>query len=278
MADLFDLTGRVAVVTGGSRGLGRAMVLAFAEHGADVVIASRKLDACEALAEQVRRDTGREALAVQFHAGKWEDADRLADTVYERFGRCDVLVNNAGMSPLYPSLAEVSEELFDKVLGVNFKGPFRLCALLGERMAAAGGGSIINVSSIAAVQPTPTELVYAGAKAALNAMSIGIAHAYGPERALQRDHAGAVPHRHQPGVGHGGVREAGAVVHPPAARRRAGGGRRRGALPRQRRLELHHRGSHQDRRWSGVLGGLRQWRVAPAGAPRLWSYPLAWVR
>ena len=180
MADRFDLTGRVAVVTGGSRGLGRAMVLAFAEHGADVVIASRKLDACEALAEQVRRDTGRDALAVQFHAGKWADADRLTDTVYERFGRCDVLVNNAGMSPLYPSLAEVSEELFDKVLAVNFKGPFRLCALLGERMAAAGGGSIINVSSIAAVQPTPTELVYAGAKAALNAMSIGIAHAYGP--------------------------------------------------------------------------------------------------
>jgi NAD(P)-dependent dehydrogenase (short-subunit alcohol dehydrogenase family) len=92
-----------------------------------------------------------------------------------------VLVNNAGMSPLYPSLVEVSEELFDKVVGVNFKGPFRLSALLGERMAAGDGGSIINVSSVAAVQPTPNELVYAGAKAALNAMTIGLARAYAPK-------------------------------------------------------------------------------------------------
>jgi NAD(P)-dependent dehydrogenase (short-subunit alcohol dehydrogenase family) len=118
---------------------------------------------------------------VAFHAGHWEDADRLAHTVLSELGRCDVLVNNAGMSPLYPSLAEVSEELFDKVVGVNFKGPFRLSAVLGERMAAADGGSIINVSSIAAVQPTPNELVYAGAKAALNAMTIGLARAYAPK-------------------------------------------------------------------------------------------------
>jgi len=178
---MFDLTGKVAVVTGGSRGLGREMAMAFAEHGADVVIASRKLDACESTAGDITSATRRRALAVAFHAGHWADADRLADTVYEEFGRCDVLVNNAGMSPLYPSLAEVSEELFDKVVGVNFKGPFRLSALVGERMAAADGGSIINVSSIAAVQPTPTELVYAGAKAALNAMTIGIARAYAPK-------------------------------------------------------------------------------------------------
>ena len=179
-ADLFDLTGKVAVVTGGSRGLGRAMAAAFAEHGADVVIASRKLDACEATAREITAATGRRAVAVAFHAGHWEEADRLADSVYAEFGRCDVLVNNAGMSPLYPSLTEVSEELFDKVVGVNFKGPFRLSALVGERMAAANGGSIINVSSIAAVQPTPNELVYAGAKAALNAMTVGLARAYAP--------------------------------------------------------------------------------------------------
>ena len=181
MTDLFDLTDRVAVVTGGSRGLGREMVLAFAEHGADVVIASRKLDACEALAEEVRSSTGRRALAVAFHAGRWEDADRLAETVLAEFGRCDVLVNNAGMSPLYPSLTEVTEDLFDKVMGVNFKGPFRLSALLGAHMAAGRGGSIINVSSIASIAPTPTELVYSGAKAALNAMTEGIARAYAPK-------------------------------------------------------------------------------------------------
>ncbi len=177
----FDLTGRVAVVTGGSRGLGRAMVGAFAEQGADVVIASRKLDACQAAAAEVEAATGRRALAVAYHASHWDDADRLADAVYDAFGRCDVLVNNAGMSPLYPSLAEVSEDLFDKVVGVNFKGPFRLSALIGERMAAGGGGSIINVSSVAAVQPSPGELVYAGAKAALNAMTLGIARAYAPK-------------------------------------------------------------------------------------------------
>src|SRR5262245_59597289 len=109
--DLFDLTGKIAVVTGGSRGLGREMVLAFADRGADVVIASRKLDNCEAVAEEVRAK-GRKALAVAYHAASWTDADRLADTAYTEFGRVDVLVNNAGMSPLYPSLDAVTEELF----------------------------------------------------------------------------------------------------------------------------------------------------------------------
>ena len=98
----FDLTGKVAVVTGGSRGLGREMVLGYARHGADVVIASRKLDACEALAKQVETETGRRALGVAFHAGRWTDCDALYEQTYATFGRADVLVNNAGMSPLYP--------------------------------------------------------------------------------------------------------------------------------------------------------------------------------
>jgi NAD(P)-dependent dehydrogenase (short-subunit alcohol dehydrogenase family) len=181
MPSTLDLTGKVALVTGGSRGLGREMVLAFAQHGADVVIASRKENACEALAAEVSAATGREALGVGFHAGRWADADRLADVVLARFGRCDVLVNNAGMSPLYPSLVEVSEELFDKVTAVNLKGPFRLSCVLGEAMAAGAGGSIINISSIAAVEPKPHDLVYASAKAALNAMTVGLARAYAPK-------------------------------------------------------------------------------------------------
>lgn len=176
----FDLTGRVAVVTGGSRGLGRAMVQAFARSGADVVIASRKGDACEALAVEVRRETGREALGIACHVGVWADCDRLVESAYDRFGRVDVLVNNAGLSPLYPSLGEVSEALYEKVLAVNLKGPFRLSSLVGARMAAGDGGSIINVSSIAAVQPTPAELPYAAAKAGLNAMTVGMARAFGP--------------------------------------------------------------------------------------------------
>jgi NAD(P)-dependent dehydrogenase (short-subunit alcohol dehydrogenase family) len=180
-ANLFDLTGKVAVVTGGSRGLGRAMSIAFAEHGADVVIASRKLDACEALAAEITERTGRRAMGVAFHAGKWDDCDTLAAAAYDAFGKIDVLVNNAGMSPRYPSLSGVSEELFDKVIAVNFKGPFRLSAIVGERMAAGDGGSIINVSSIAAVQPSPAEVPYGGAKAALNAMTIGLSRAFGPK-------------------------------------------------------------------------------------------------
>src|SRR5271155_323481 len=108
---LFDLTGKVALVTGGSRGLGLQMVRAFAEHGADVVIASRKLDACEAVAAEVRA-LGRRALAVSAHVGKWDEIDRLIDTAYSEFGRIDILVNNAGMSPRQPS-HEVTEALFD---------------------------------------------------------------------------------------------------------------------------------------------------------------------
>src|SRR5436305_15182577 len=101
LAELHDLSGRVALVTGGSRGLGRSMGLAFAAAGADVVIASRKLDACEQLAQQVRHETGRRALAHACHVGHWDELDALAEAAYDHFGRVDVLVNNAGMSPLY---------------------------------------------------------------------------------------------------------------------------------------------------------------------------------
>jgi NAD(P)-dependent dehydrogenase (short-subunit alcohol dehydrogenase family) len=178
---LFDLSGKVALVTGGSRGLGREMVLAFARHGADVVIASRKADACEALADRVRRESGRDALPVACHVGRWEQCEALVEAAYARFGRVDVLVNNAGSSPLYPSLAEVSEALWDKVLAVNLKGPFRLSALVGTRMAAAAGGSIVNVSSVAAVQPSPVEVPYAAAKAGLNNLTLALARAFAPK-------------------------------------------------------------------------------------------------
>lgn len=177
--ELFDLSGKVAVVTGGSRGLGREMVLAFAAHGADVVIASRKVANCEVVADEVR-SLGRRALGVGYHAANWSDADALADAAYARFGRVDILVNNAGMSPLYPSLAEVSEELFDKVIGVNLKGPFRLSANIGARMVGGGGGSIINVSSVASHRPSPAEAPYAAAKAGINSLTKSLAAAYGP--------------------------------------------------------------------------------------------------
>ncbi len=180
MTTLFDLTNKIAVVTGGSRGLGRAMVLAFAKAGADVVIASRKLEACEEVAREVEA-LGRRALPVAAHVGKWSDNDRLADAAYKHFGRVDILVNNAGMSPLAPSLSETSEELFDKVIDVNFKGPFRLSSLIGERMMAGEGGAIINLSSTASFIPAPNTVPYSGAKAAINAMTVALAKAFGPK-------------------------------------------------------------------------------------------------
>jgi len=180
-AELFDLTGKVALVTGGSRGMGREMVLAFARAGADVVIASRRLESCETLAREVEAETGRRALAQACHVGRWADLDRLADAAYTTFGRVDVLVNNAGMSPLYDRVADVTEELYDKVLAVNLKGPFRLTALVGTRMVAGAGGSIINVSSIGAIRPYGGIVPYAAAKAGVNAMTVAFAQAFGPK-------------------------------------------------------------------------------------------------
>ena len=180
-AELFDLTGRVALVAGGSRGLGREMVLAFARAGADVVIASRKLESCEQLAREVEAETGRRALAHACHVGRWEELDRLADAAYAAFGHVDVLVNNAGMSPLYDHVVNVTEELYDKVLAVNLKGPFRLTALVGTRMAAGTGGSIINVSSVGSIRPYGDIVPYAAAKAGVNAMTVAFAHAFGPK-------------------------------------------------------------------------------------------------
>ena len=181
MSDLFDLTGKVAAVTGGSRGMGREMVLAFAQHGADVVIASRKIEACEELAEEVRDTTGRRALPVACHVGYWDQCDDLCETVYGEFGRCDVLVNNAGLSPLYPSLYEVTEDLYTKVLDVNLKGPFRLSAAFGKRMFDSDGGSIINISSTGSLQPSRRAATYGMAKAGLNQMSVNLAYEYGPK-------------------------------------------------------------------------------------------------
>ena len=176
---LFDLTGKVALVTGGSRGLGLQMVRAFAKAGADVIISSRKLDACEAAAEEVRA-LGRRALAYAAHAARWEEIDRLIEAAYAEFGRIDILVNNAGMSPAMPS-HEVSEQLFDSVMGLNFKGPFRLASQVAQRMVEGDGGVIINVSSSGALMPLPRVVPYSAAKAALNAMTVSLAAEYGPK-------------------------------------------------------------------------------------------------
>ena len=177
---LLDFSGQVALVTGGSRGLGRQMALAMAQRGADVIVTSRKADACVEVAAEIEA-MGRTALAYGCHVGHWDEIDGLVDAAYEKFGRVDILINNAGLSPLYDKLSDVTEDLFDKVVGLNLKGPFRLMALVGEKMAAGDGGSIINISSTASVNPSPTSEPYGAAKAGLNALTRSFAFAYGPK-------------------------------------------------------------------------------------------------
>ncbi len=176
---LLDFSGLVAVVTGGSRGLGKEMALAMAERGADIVITSRKADACEEVARDIKA-MGRQSMAYGCHVGHWDEVQAMIDAVYARFGKIDILINNAGMSPLYDKLSEVPEALFDKVIDVNLKGPFRAMAYAGERMAESGGGSIINISSTASLHPSPDAAAYGAAKAGLNSLTQSFAHALGP--------------------------------------------------------------------------------------------------
>jgi NAD(P)-dependent dehydrogenase (short-subunit alcohol dehydrogenase family) len=177
---IIDMTGKVVLVTGGSRGLGRDMALGFAAAGADLIIASRKYANCDAVAEEIRA-MGRRALPVGVHMAQWADCDRLIEEAYAEFGRVDVLINNAGMSPLYDKPTDITEELYDKVLDLNLKGPFRMSSVIGERMMEGNGGSIINISSVAAIRPRKNVITYAAAKAGLNAMTEALADAMGPK-------------------------------------------------------------------------------------------------
>lgn len=177
--NLFDLAGRTALITGGSRGLGREIALGLAGCGANVVIASRKVENCKAVAKEVQ-ELGVRALPLACHVGQWDALDDLVDTSFVEFGRIDILVNNAGMSPLAESSVRTSEALFDKIVAVNFKAPFRLSALVGTRMVAQGGGSIVNISSVGAEFPSPNNAPYAASKAALNALTMAFAREFAP--------------------------------------------------------------------------------------------------
>lgn len=177
---LYDFSARTVLVTGGSRGLGRETVRAFAERGADTVIVSRRLDRCAEVAGEVEA-MGRRAWPIACNVSNWTAVDALVNEVRDRVGSIDILVNNAGASPLAPSSLETSEALFDKVVALNFKGPFRLTALLGTEMAAGRGGAVVNVSSLGAIRPLPVYAPYAGAKAALNAVTEAFARELAPK-------------------------------------------------------------------------------------------------
>lgn len=170
---------KVVLVTGGSRGLGRAICLGFAREGAKVVVASRRLEACEAVVTAIDSEGGT-AFAQAAHMGRLEDLDMLIDASYERFGHVDILVNNAGINVAMGALAELGPEAFDKMVDVNLKGPWYLASRLAPRMGEHGGGCVINMLSVAALTSPAWMGMYAATKAALKVLTEVMAQEWAP--------------------------------------------------------------------------------------------------
>jgi NAD(P)-dependent dehydrogenase (short-subunit alcohol dehydrogenase family) len=175
----FSLEGKVALVTGGSRGIGRATALGFAEAGADVVVASRKLDDLEKVASEIR-SMGRKALPIAAHVGKMEDIRKLVETVKGEFGRIDILVNNAGTTPAMATVLDVEERLWDVIINLNLKGLYFLSQAVARVMKEHGGGKIINVSSVDAYKPEFSVGVYSISKAAVLMVTKSMAQELAP--------------------------------------------------------------------------------------------------
>jgi NAD(P)-dependent dehydrogenase (short-subunit alcohol dehydrogenase family) len=179
MAGMFDLTGRVALVTGASRGIGEAIAKAFAQQGARVVVSSRKQDACDEVAQEIVA-AGGEAVALACHIGDMDALAGLFAAVEQRFGRLDVLVNNAATNPYYGHILDTDLGAFQKTVDVNIRGYFFASVLGGRLMRAGGGGSIINVASVNAVRPGPMQGIYSITKGAVLNMTKSFARECGP--------------------------------------------------------------------------------------------------
>jgi NAD(P)-dependent dehydrogenase (short-subunit alcohol dehydrogenase family) len=175
----FSLEGKVAVVTGASRGIGRAIALELAGAGARVVVSSRKLESVQAVAAEIGA-AGGEALAIQAHVGHNEELEALVARTMEAFGRLDIAVNNAATNPHFGPLLTADEGQWDKILDTNIKGAFRVCKAVVPHMEAQGGGKIINLTSIAGLRPSPGMGVYSVSKAALIALTQVLAVELGP--------------------------------------------------------------------------------------------------
>lgn len=166
MSSEFSLENRVAIISGGSRGIGRAIAVRFARAGGRVVVSSRKLEGVQAVADEIKA-AGGQALALQAHVGRAEEMEQLVTQTLDVFGRVDIVVNNAGTNPHFGPLLTADESQFDKIMDTNVKGAFRLCKAVAPHMERHGGGKIINVASIAGLRPSPAMGVYCISKAAL---------------------------------------------------------------------------------------------------------------
>jgi NAD(P)-dependent dehydrogenase (short-subunit alcohol dehydrogenase family) len=179
-SDLFDLAGRVAIVTGSTKGIGRAMVQGLAEAGAAVVVSSRKQDLCDQVAEEVAASTGSTAIGLACHVGDWEQIPGFVAQVHDRLGRIDVLVNNAGINPAHKSATEMDLAFWRKVFSVNVEGPLRMGQLVAPFMRDQGGGSIINIATMAAYSGGARICAYGASKAALVNLTKSMAQELAP--------------------------------------------------------------------------------------------------
>jgi NAD(P)-dependent dehydrogenase (short-subunit alcohol dehydrogenase family) len=164
---LFDLTGKVAIVTGSTKGIGRAMASGLAQAGASVVVSSRKQELCDKAASEIAAETGMTTLGLACHVGDWEAIPSFVQAVYERFGHIDVLVNNAGITPTTLTVSDITQDVWRKIFSVNVEGPLRMAQCAAPLMREHGGGSIVNIASMAAYSGGPGVCAYGASKAAL---------------------------------------------------------------------------------------------------------------
>lgn len=176
---MFDITGKVALITGSSKGIGRAIAEQFASAGAKVVVSSRRQESCDAVADAITARDG-EALAVACHAGDHAQIDALVDRTVAHWGRIDVLVCNAGINPVYGPLTALGDEAFDKIMRVNVHSPLWLAARVLPLMAGAGGGSVVLMASIGGLRGSPVIGAYGMSKAALMSLARNLAVEWGP--------------------------------------------------------------------------------------------------
>jgi NAD(P)-dependent dehydrogenase (short-subunit alcohol dehydrogenase family) len=178
--ELFDLTDRVAIVTGGSRGIGEAIALALSEFGAKVVLSSRKIEGLNAVKEKIEAQGG-QAHCIPAHMGDLGSLQAVVDGTLEVFGTIDILVNNAATNPIFGPIMEAEEAAWDKIIAVNLKGIFFLTQAVGRVMLDKGKGSVINLSSEVAVRPTPFLGVYSISKAGVDMVTKTFAQEWGPQ-------------------------------------------------------------------------------------------------